>query len=103
MISPKLRHALNQYAARGGKVHRRRVIRRIEQIVQECGCPAEQIGRRHIHELYERKPMAPTTQRDYDEAVRVLWARLGRPGTPPRAPVTRSDRTDNAAAAERTV
>lgn len=90
MIRQELRHALHQYAARGGKTHRRRVVRRVEQVIRECGCPADQIGRRHIHELYERRPMAPSTQRDYDEAIRLLWQLLGRSGQPPRPKISPS-------------
>ena len=84
MIPRKIRHALHLHGAKGGKTHRRRQLRRIEEFVQWCGCPPAQIGKRHVYEFLEAKTDRPTTARDYWYAIALLWRVLGRPGKPPK-------------------
>lgn len=85
-IRRELRHKLNLYARKGGKRSRRRQVERIELFVEWCHRPAEQIGRRQVHEFFEAQKFAPTTARDYFYAICQLWVLLDRAGKPPRPP-----------------
>jgi hypothetical protein len=88
-IRRELRHQLHLYARKGGKKSRRRQVERIEIFVEWCHRPAEQIGRRQVHEFFEAHQFAPTTARDYYYAVCKLWTLLGRVGKPPLPPILR--------------
>lgn len=86
MISMKLRHRLNQYGAKGGKTSRRRQVKRIQRFIIWCGCQPEQIGKRHVHKFFAHHQFAPTTERGYWYAIRLLWQLIGRKGDPPWPP-----------------
>lgn len=79
-------YKLHQYARKGGKTARRRQFRRVERFLDWCGRAPDQIGRRQVHEFYRAHDFAPTTSRDYDSAIRLLWRTMGRAGEPPRPP-----------------
>lgn len=83
MLNSDLKHRLNLYARKGGKKSRRHTVARIERFLLACHCPPEQIGRRQVHEFFERNAFARTTARDYYYAIRLLWRLLGRGGVPP--------------------
>ena len=87
-MNQELFYKLHQHARRGGKVARKRQLQRVERFVKWCGRAPEQIGRRQIHEFYRAHDFAPTTARDYDSAIRLLWVVMGRAGEPPRPPQT---------------
>lgn len=84
MIPPDIRHALHLHSAKGGKTHRRRQLRRIEEFVRWCGCPPAQIGKRHVYQFLEAKRYSPITARDYWYAISLLWRFSGRQGKPPK-------------------
>ncbi|WP_404369631.1 hypothetical protein [Marinobacter sp.] len=85
-MNQELFYRLHQHARKGGKVARRRQVKRVEAFVRWCGRAPAQIGRRQVHEFYRAHAFAPTTARDYDSAIRLLWRTLGRAGEPPRPP-----------------
>ena len=74
-MNQELFYKLHQHARRGGKVARKRQLQRVERFVKWC-------GRAPAHDF------APTTARDYDSAIRLLWEIMGRAGEPPRPPNT---------------
>lgn len=83
-ISRTLDHRLKRYAAKGGKASRRATVRRVRTFITFCQRPAEQIGKRQVHEFFERTPLSQTTRRDYYYAIALLWRLLDRRGDPPR-------------------
>lgn len=85
-INRKLRHELHLYATRGSKASRRRLISRIESFVEFCQRPVEQIGKKQVHEFYEKNGFNASTERDYYYATRLLWEKLGRTGAVPKPP-----------------
>lgn len=86
MLTPEWRHKLNLYAAKGGKTSRRNTVARIERFLEFCQCHPEQVGRRHVHEFFEKSALSKTTARDYWYAIKTLWGMLGRDGEPPKPP-----------------
>lgn len=83
-IDSKLRYQINMRRRKGAKRSRQAEAKRIERFVAWCNCPAEQIGRKHVHLFFEEKQFAPTTARDYFYAISKLWQMLGRSKEPPR-------------------
>lgn len=77
---------LHQHARKGGKIARARQLKRIQTFIKWCARDPRQIGRRQVHAFYRAHDFAPTTARDYDSAIRLLWRTMGRAGEPPRPP-----------------
>ncbi len=85
-MSREFFYGLHQHARKGGKIARRRQVKRVHTFIRWCGRAPAQIGRRQVHAFYRAHDFAPTTARDYDSAIRLLWRTLGRAGEPPRPP-----------------
>lgn len=85
-MNQELFFRLHQHARKGGKVARKRQLKRVEAFITWCGRSPQQIGRRQVHEFYRAQGFAPTTARDYDSAIRLLWRTMERSGEPPRPP-----------------
>jgi len=85
-MNQELFYRLHQHARKGGKVSRRRQVKRVEAFLRWCGRAPDQIGRRQVHEFYRAHDFAPTTARDYHSALKLLWRTMGRAGEPPRPP-----------------
>lgn len=99
LISRGLDHRLKLYAAKGSKASRRATVRRVRRFIDFCQRPAEQVGRRQVHEFYEQNAFSPSTQRSYYYAICLLWRLLGRsrkPPMPPPAPTPRATLSDGA-------
>lgn len=77
---------LHQHARKGGKIARGRQLKRVQAFITWCGRAPHQIGRRQVHDFYRAHDFAPTTARDYDSAIRLLWRTMGRASEPPRPP-----------------
>lgn len=86
LINRILDHRLNLYAAKGSKASRRATVRRVRRFIDFCQRPAEQIGRRQVHEFYEQEAFSPSTQRNYYYAICLLWRLLRRTRKPPMPP-----------------
>lgn len=85
-MNQELFFRLHQHARKGGKIARARQLKRVQTFIAWCGRDPHQIGRRQVHEFYRAHTFAPTTARDYDSAIRLLWRTMGRAGEPPRPP-----------------
>jgi hypothetical protein len=85
-MNQELFFRLHQHARKGGKVARARQLKRIQAFIKWCGRDPRQIGRRQVHDFYRAHNFAPTTARDYDSAIRLLWRTIERTGEPPRPP-----------------
>ena len=85
-MNQELFFKLHQHARKGGKTSRSRQQKRVHAFIKWCGRAPHQIGRRQVHEFYRAHGFAPTTARDYDSAIRLLWRTLERSGEPPRPP-----------------
>jgi hypothetical protein len=90
-MNQELFFRLHQHARKGGKRARSRQLKRIHTFITWCGRAPHQIGRRQVHEFYRARAFAPTTARDYDSAIRLLWRCLDRVGEPPRPPGSEQD------------
>ena len=86
LINRSLDHRLKLYAAKGSKASRRATVRRVRRFIDFCQRPAEQVGRRQVHEFYEQGAFSPSTQRNYYYAICLLWRLLGRNRKPPMPP-----------------
>ncbi|WP_041656266.1 hypothetical protein [Marinobacter nauticus] len=80
--SNTLNFRLKSYAKKGGKKHRHRQVQRVYKFLKYCGCPADQIGNRHVRKFFEDNFMAQSTKRDYYYAIKLLWLMLGRQKNP---------------------
>ena len=85
-MNQELFFRLHQHARKGGKIARSRQLKRVQAFITWCGRAPHQIGRRQVHEFYRAHAFAPTTARDYDSAIKLLWRTMERPGDPPRPP-----------------
>ncbi|MDZ7786012.1 MAG: hypothetical protein U5L95_02715 [Candidatus Saccharibacteria bacterium] len=89
LISLKLRRKIDNYKKSGGKRSRRANAQRIERFIRWCGCPGEEIGRKHVHLFFTEKQFSATTDRDYFYSICKLWQMLDRNKEPPRPPSMR--------------
>ncbi len=89
----KIQAQLNTFAKKGGKLSRRRYVKRVRQLINFCkihfGVKNEgQIGKAHLLEWYKEqprgKPLASTTLRDRGYAADLLWELLNRGHKAPR-------------------
>lgn len=84
LISLKLQRKINNYKRSGGKKARYAAAQRIERFVRWCGCPGEEIGRKHVHLFFTEKNFSPSAERDHFYAICKLWKMLDRSKEPPR-------------------
>lgn len=81
-----LNYRLANHMKKGGKTSRKKQVARVRRFIKVCGCPAEQIGNKHVKMFYQKKSYSPTTERDYFYAIKLLWEFLDRHNEPPRPP-----------------
>ncbi len=86
MTWQELDYLLTSWGRKGGKISRRRQIKRVRQFLDFCRTQGvrgpDQAGNRHAYEWYREVALAEATLRDRYYAMRLLWTLLGR-GDPP--------------------
>lgn len=86
MKTDELEYQLSVHARKGGKITRRRQIKRVRNFLVFCRSKGvkgpDQIGKSHVWQWYEENVWSESAQRDHYYAISLLWKLLGR-GKPP--------------------